>query len=179
MPQSCFTVSLRHSNLLAQCADEIQLHAMSLYLALCSYETYHLGPNLHTSLYTAHSAMAEIPLQNSSVEQSLFPNVCSRGNQITLNFPFWIIHYASKDLKPSAGTSDDERKACQPLEKQAFATDSAIPKDDSSLRKQKFLPYEHTCLRESLQQVFYCKILSLCIKAFHVLSSLQQLPISP
>lgn len=74
--------------------------------------------------------------RNSPAEESSLPNVCSRGNQITLNFPFWIIHYASKDLKPSAGTSDDERKACrkacQPLEKQAFATDSAIPKDDSS-----------------------------------------------
>lgn len=39
------------------------------------------------------------------------------------------------------------------------------------LCKQKFLPYEHTCLRESLQQIFYCKILPLCIKAFQVLSS--------
>lgn len=59
-----------------------------------------------------------------------------------------------KDLKPSAGTSDDERKvcrkACQLLEKHAYLllilnTQRTI----APLCKQKFLPYEYTCLRES------------------------------
>lgn len=76
--------------------------------------------------------MAEIPLH----KKPYFLMYVQEEIRLTLNFPFWIIHYGSKDLKPSTGTSDDERKACrkacQPLEKQAFATDSAIPKDDSS-----------------------------------------------
>lgn len=38
--------------------------------------------------------------------------------------------------------------------------------------KQRFLPGKHTCPRESLQQIFHCKIAPLCVKVPRALSSL-------